>query len=185
MPKEFKERKQKLSQLVISLGIGIFLVLISGVLIIHASFLSSTLRGQIKRSNKQMTSILPQVAAFNKKCEAYRGDKEYMDSLRVRQLLLASALKELSNIVPRAIAFKQIQLLDDNWLRIDGFVFDDTVAELSSESVLTDFIIAIENSPFFTKVKLVSSERSDVFEVLHSFFNISCKIISRKEIKEI
>jgi len=185
VPREFKERKHQLSQLVISLGIFLFLMMVSGILIIHANILSGTLRSQIKSGNKQMTSVLPQVAAFNKKCLLYKSDKKFMDNLRMRQLLLANALKELSNIVPRAISFKQIQLMEDNWLRIDGFVFDDTVAGLSSESVLTDFIIAIENSPFFIQVKLVSSERGSVFEVPHSVFNISCKIISRKEIKDI
>jgi len=108
-----------------------------------------------------------------------------MDKLRSRQLLLENALKELSNIVPRAITFKEIELMEDGWLKIDGYVFDDTVAEMSNESVLTDFIIAIENSPFFIEVRLDSSTRGDKFEVTHSLFLLNCRIISRKDIKEI
>ena len=81
------------------------------------------------------------------------------------------------------ITFKSIELLEDGWLKIEGYVFDDTLSEISGESVLTDFIIAVENSHFFTKVKLVSSVRGDVFEVQHSVYVISCKVISRNGIK--
>ena len=61
-------------------------------------------------------------------------------------------------------------------------MFNDAQGLLSIEAVLTDFIIAIENSKIFTKVKLIASERGDVFEVPHNIFTIECKIISRKDI---
>lgn len=185
VPPQYKDRKVAILQMCIGGAIiAIFLLLIFA-LIFQVTLKINVLQKQINETNQQMAYIVPQVKAFNEKSAAYKKDKEFMDMLRSRQLLLENALKELSNIVPRAITFKEIELMDEGWLRIDGYVFDDTVQELSNESVLTDFMIAIENSPFFTEVRLDSSIRGDAFEVTHSVFLLNCKIISRKDIKEI
>jgi type IV pilus assembly protein PilM len=185
VPMQYKERSAILAQLFISSLLVLLLLMLVFLLIFQVNLKVSKLEKEIQVTNDQMAYIVPQITAFNDKCATYKRDKEYMDKLRSRQLLLENALKELSNIVPRAITFKEIDLMDDGWLKIDGYVFDDTVAEMASEAVLTDFIIAIENSPFFTEVRLDSSVRGSKFEVTHSVFLINCKIISRKDIKEI
>ncbi|MBU1862307.1 MAG: type IV pilus assembly protein PilM [Candidatus Omnitrophica bacterium] len=185
LPTEIKEKKEKLPQIVISTGAGIVVVFILCVVLLVVQIRISALRGEIRASNEQMTDIIPQIEAFNKKCEIYGSDKEYVDTLRERQILLSQALKEIANIIPQAIAFHTIDLGKDGWLSVRGYAFDDPNAEIASGGVLTDFIIAIENSPFFLQAKLVSSARGNTFEVPHSEFNISCKVISQKQIKEI
>jgi len=185
VPDIYKQRKTKLSQIVVTSVLSGAAFMISCVLIVFLFFRIGGLKQEIDKSNVQMGDIVPQVQAFNAQCMSYRQNRTYLENLRMRQLLLANSLKELSNIAPRAITFQKLYLVEDGWLNINGFVFDDTLAELSSESVLTDFIIALENSPFFTEVKLVSSERGDEYEVAHSVFVLSCKIVSRKDIRDI
>jgi len=185
VPQQYKERSAIITQILLASALFLLLLFVVFLLIFQVNIKVGKLQKEIEDSNAQMAYIVPQVTKFNQSCKEYKRDKEYMDKLRSRQLLLENALKELSNIVPRAITFKEIELMDDGWLKIDGFVFDDTVAEMASESVLTDFIIAIENSPFFTEVRLDSSVRGSKFEVTHSIFLLNCKIVSRKDIKEI
>lgn len=185
LSKEHKERRPRLKQLFFAIVGGLIVLLILGFIMLEQSLKIGVLQSQIRQSNEQMEFIIPQITSFNEICSLYLKDKEFVDTLRVRQILLANAMKELSNIVPSVITFTRVYLREDGWMDITGYVFDDTEANISSEASLTDFIIAIENSPFFSKVKLVSSDRGDAFEVPHSVFSISCKIISRKEIKEI
>jgi type IV pilus assembly protein PilM len=185
VPPQYRDSKLALVQMFIAGATVLLFLMILLALIFQVDLKVNVLQKQIDESNEQMAYIVPQVTAFNEKSIRYKKDKDFMDALRSKQLLLENALKELSNVVPRAITFKEIELMEEGWLRIEGYVFDDTVQELSNESVLTDFIIAIENSPFFTEVRLDSSARGDVFEVTHSVFLLNCKIISRKDIKEI
>lgn len=185
VPMQYKEHKQKSVQSLIALAGSLVVFLFFAFFVVLSLFSLNGLRNDIKESNKKMSFILPQLEAFNQSCAMFKRDKVALDSLRDRQLMLSGAMRALSHLVPRAISFKELTLLNEGWIRIEGFVFDDVVSELTSETVLTDFIIAIENSIFFAEVKLVSSERGDKFEVPYSLFAITCRVVSRKEIKEV
>ena len=185
VPGKYKERGPRILQMAYASIVGILLLFLVVALIFSAKVKIGLLRGELDSSNAQMTTIIPQIQDFNEKCREYLRDKASVDDLRSKQLLFSNAMKELSSICLRAIVFDSISLLNDGWLQIYGYSFDDKAGDLSSESVLTDFIIAVENSPFFAEVKLISSERGNEFEVAHSKFEILCKVISRKDIKEI
>ncbi len=185
VPQEYRDKKVKILQIAIVTVIMIVAFAVVLFMSVALKMESSKLKKEIAASNATMSNILPKVQEFNRKCELYRSNKAKVDKLLDKQLLIEKALKDFSVFVPRSMVFNRLELIDNGWLKISGYVFDDAVNDLSSEAVITDFIIEIENSSYFLDVKLEESYRGSEFKVPYSVFSIMCKVASRKDLGKV
>ena len=85
-----------------------------------------------------------------------------------------SILKELSNIVPDNLVFNHFVIDHDiNSMKIKGLLY---LGSEIGEVVITDFMKAMEESPFFKDVSLTSSRKMAENEKKVLLFNITCSI---------
>lgn len=90
------------------------------------------------------------------------------------QVPLYYVFKALSSFIPRAVYLENLVIKDKaSNLRMGGIILETSE---SSEVTLANFIKALEDSPFFNNVYLVSSQDTDVSGKQALEFEISCKL---------
>lgn len=100
--------------------------------------------------------------------------EELLGMVRSKDVSSTLIMKELSNIIPDSIVLNNL-MIDQraNILKLDGVVH---LGSAVSEVVLTDFMEAMEKSPFFKEVNLESSQKDVVNNKRVALFTISCAI---------
>lgn len=103
--------------------------------------------------------------------------KELLEKAKGHQPNWREMLKELSNITPPEVTFEKLIALDQKEpkeIRMTGtIVAKYTVIDLA----LSQYLITLEESPFFSNVELISSQKDMFSPVPKAAFEISCKLV--------
>lgn len=90
------------------------------------------------------------------------------------QVPLYYVFKALSNLIPKGVYLESLSIIDKaNRLEMVGVILETTD---SAEVTLANFIKALEDSPFFNNVNLISSQDTEKLGRGALEFNISCNL---------
>lgn len=102
--------------------------------------------------------------------------KDILEKVRGKQPLWWGILKELSNITPKEVNLQQVSLgqgKSDKEIRLIGKIFAKyTIVDVA----VSQYLMALEESPFFSNVELVSS-KTDMYSLIPAAnFEIVCRL---------
>lgn len=135
--------------------------------------LTARLKGEIERLDPSARKV--------REYQALRGrvvqNKELLEKARGRQPYWTGMLRELSVIIPADITLTKIETDKGQKplrVRLFGTVYPPqyTIADL----VLSQFVMTLEESPYFSQVELVSSKKSVSSSAASADFEISCAL---------
>ncbi len=162
LPPELKIQR-KLAQVKTGIRISLSLILVSILLLsFYAHLHALTLRRTVAAHRAEIAGIgagrIEDVALEGKKEELTRKLTHYHSVVGYYHPIWASTLRELTNITPAGILFRELRLDGaENSLFINGVVIQ-LERGISPYKVLDLFIERITHSPFFIDASLVSSD---------------------------
>lgn len=175
VPLSFKmeelEAIEKISLRIVGTFIGVGLLISYGLI----SLQSNVYKKQLATQNVYYRT-LQDVVSIKQKASKHAG---LINSIVRTNPRMDWLLKELSNLTVEPIVLDELSFRkDDMQLSIKGVVF--VRGGLTSEAILAEFLMALEGSPYFEKVSLVSSSKSDRYTSNAAEFEILCNLLVAK-----
>ncbi|MCM8823822.1 MAG: pilus assembly protein PilM [Candidatus Omnitrophica bacterium] len=177
--------KEKLEQKVVFLATltrVVFLLLLAIILSFYSfSFWKCLLYKKIiTNTETEIAKLEPMVRKINEYLSMKRvltERKALLEDAIGRQPLWWGILKELSNITPQGISLKRLEIKIQGGkkeLHLIGEVFAEyTTIDLA----ISQYFVGLEESPFFTNVRPVSTERDIYSAVPKANFEIVCELV--------
>ena len=175
LPSRFRERKTQILSRIALRVTSIVTVLALCTMLSYEGMRHHLLRKELSFSGSSW-KMFQEIESLKKELEVR---KEVLAQLKERHPYLIGALKEVSNTLPSHAVIDRIsfpQATDE--LRLSGMIF--TVANQSTETLVTELISHFEKSPFFKEVKLISTQRDASYEQPASHFEIMCRLRMRR-----
>ncbi|MEW6008554.1 MAG: pilus assembly protein PilM [Candidatus Omnitrophota bacterium] len=108
--------------------------------------------------------------------------QKFFNEIIGREQNLFLYLKELSRIVPSAIEFRHLEYdKTQEIFLIQGLAYS---AEISSEKSLSNFLLDLENSPYFSDVNLISSKKTSTDQIEIVDFVLSVKLTKVNPVRD-
>ncbi len=141
-------------------------------------------KGITKRIENQITSLTPLV----KEIQDYLSLKKTLSERETllkkaigRQPLWWAILKELSNITPKEITLHRLEI-ESRQNSKELTLIGEVVTEYTNlDLAISQYTLNLDESPFFTNVRLISSERDIYSPIPKANFEIACEIILLNE----
>jgi len=103
--------------------------------------------------------------------------KSLLENAIGRQPLWMGVLKELSNITPQGMALRHLKVERKGKGR-KLYLAGEVLAEYTTiDLAISQYLVALDDSPFFTNVKLVSTERDVYSPIPKADFEIECDLV--------
>ncbi len=133
-----------------------------------------------KRAENQILQLTPKVREIQEYFEfrrLLREREELLNKAVGRQPLWWGILKELSNIVPEEIVINRLEVLPEKepkQLLIEG----EAMSEYTNlDLVISQFTLSLNDSPYFSNVHLLTSERDIYSPIPKARFEIVCDLL--------
>lgn len=126
---------------------------------------------------EQMEVTVSQIQILDQKKANYEKRKGLLDKAVGRQPLWHGVLKELSHITSDNIVLKKIEVMEQEQpqqLLLQGLVAQTYT---SLDVALSQYLIALDESPFFERVQLVSTDRDPYSPTPRAEFKVSCQLV--------
>lgn len=133
----------------------------------------------LDRTQKQIVQMTPKVKEIEEYFELKKRLKE-RENLLVkaigRQPLWWGVLKELSNITPEEITLNKLEIEAKNpkKMHLEGEVISEYT---NLDLIISQFTLNLSDSPYFSNVRLVSSEREMFSAIPKARFEIVCDLV--------
>ena len=133
----------------------------------------------LDRTHRQITQMEPKVKKIEEYFELKKRLKEREDLLAKaigRQPLWWGILKELSNITPEEVTLNKLEIeaKTPKEMRLEGEVISEYT---NLDLVISQFTLNLNDSPYFSNVRLVSSERVMFSAIPKARFEIVCELV--------
>jgi len=133
----------------------------------------------LERTYRQITQMKPKIKEIEKYFELRNQFKKREDLLTKaigRQPLWWGILKELSNIIPEEVTLNKLEIDTKNpkEMCLEGEVISEYT---NLDLVISQFTLNLNDSPYFSNVRLVSSERVMFSAIPKARFEIVCDLV--------
>jgi Tfp pilus assembly protein PilN len=134
----------------------------------------------LTRGRLTVESFAPTVKLIQEYDELKRAmdqRKDLLEAAMGRQPSWYGVIKELSNITPQEIVLSQLSLLEGSSplkLVLVGSIFPSYT---TIDMALSQYLLALDESPFFDEVELVSTTRDVTSPVPKAKFEIICRLV--------
>ncbi len=137
-------------------------------------------KGVAKRMENQIRSLTPLVKEIKeylllKKTLAER--ESLLKRAVGRQPLWWAILKELSNITPKEITLHRLEIVSRKGLKELTIIGEVATQYTNLDLAISQYTLNLDESPFFTNVRLISSERDMYSPIPKANFEIICEIV--------
>ncbi|MDD5729571.1 MAG: PilN domain-containing protein, partial [Candidatus Omnitrophica bacterium] len=103
--------------------------------------------------------------------------KQLLDKAKGRQPLWSGVFKELSNVTPQEVIIKKITAVSNKEQK-EIHIFGRITAKYTNIDVaLSQYVMSLDESPFFSSVEMVSSTKDMYSAVPAANFEIVCKLV--------
>jgi len=140
----------------VSLFFVIFLVGFQAFFVVENALLKKEIRREKKVWEELASQRETYVRWMDQKKRVEKVAKTFSTFIE-REPLWEGVLKELSWVVPKEISLKEVKIEKNYRLHLKGEVGG---SKESTEETLTHFLEALEESPFFSEIRLVSTEEA-------------------------
>jgi len=180
MPEEVKHHFKTITnkllkpQYILGILLGIMMITYAGFWI-QADMLDR----EIKSMQRKINTHKPKIAtldAIEKAAKAEEKKKVLVTAYREKGTKMPLVFEEISGLIPKG-AFVHVLSLTPTQLQMRGTVFGK---ERSAESVLSDFVLSLSASTYFTNVKLTQANKNYDYEQTAFNFEITAKIVYRR-----
>jgi type IV pilus assembly protein PilM len=177
--------REKLEQKTIFISVLMkffFPVIISMILTFYAFRFANTYKykvliSQIDLEINRLHSTVSQIEKYLVIKTKLDERKEFLEKVKTKQPIWGGVLKELSIITPEDVVLQKLsvdQLAQPREIRISGKIIAKyTILDLA----ISQYIMVLEESPYFSDVKLISREKDMYSALPAASIEIACKLV--------
>lgn len=132
---------------------------------------------RLAAETRRLEPAARKVREYRERNAGFAQKRQLLDTARGRQPQWLGVMKELSMIVPSTITITKISTEEEKQpvrIRLSGVIFPPqyTIVDLA----LSQFVLSLEESPYFRQVELVSSKKNVYSSVPSTDFEIVCTL---------